>query len=293
VREGETPAQVLVAGQFRYTVEAAARGAELPQFALASPGYGDWVVLIVNAHNWSESNATLAVPDFRVAPLGAPESAVTPDVASASVAQFLGFSPAYDANDRVLFAPGETHQLALVFLVSPDAGQLMLLVGDQALDLGPALASAAGTSSLNAAPREPSLLEGKVVDVLDATTIVVAVGNERVTVRYLGVEGPARNACYAAEATAANANLVLGQTVWLERERKNRFSDDVYARDVWIERDGTRVLAARELAAMGAVVPAPAEPDTRYAGWIAAASAAAQASGQGLWGACGGLAPAS
>ncbi|MER3439269.1 MAG: nuclease, partial [Chloroflexota bacterium] len=57
---------------------------------------------------------------------------------------------------------------------------------------------------------------------------------------------------------------------------------------MWVERDGTRVLVARELAAMGVVVPAPAEPDTRYAGWIAAAGAAAQATGQGVWGACGG-----
>jgi endonuclease YncB( thermonuclease family) len=233
------------------------------------------------------------VPDFRIAPSSAPEGAVPPDVASASVAQFLGFTPAYDASDRVLFAPGEGHRLALVFLVSPDSGPLTLWVGDQALDLSPAFAQPNAIASLDAAPRMPEMIEGKVVDVLDGRTIVVAVGGERVTVRYLGVEVPTGNACYAAEATAAHANLVLGQTVWLERERKNRFSEEIYARDVWLERDGARLLVARELVAMGAAVPAPTEPDTRYAGWIAAAGAAAQATGQGLWGACGGLAPAS
>ncbi len=293
VRQGETPKQTLVSGQFRYTIEAAFRGAELPELALASPGYGEWVVLVVYAENWSAENATLNVPEFRIAPSGAPDAAVPPDVATASVSQFLGFSPAYDANDRILFAPGEGHRLALVFLVSPDSGSLTLWVGDQALDLGPALAQPNAVASLEAAPLIPDMIEGTVVEVLDGRTIKVAVGGERVTVRYLGVEVPTDNACYAAEATAANADLVLGQTVWLERERKNRFSDEVYARDVWLERDGVRVLVARELAAIGAAVPAPAEPDTRYAGWIAAAGAAAQATGQGLWGACGGLAPVS
>ena len=210
-------------------------------------------------------------------------------MATGSVAQFLGFSPAYDADDRVLFAPGEGHWLALVFLISPDIGDLTLWIGNQAIDLAPAIARASDGAKLEEVPRTPELMEGTVVEVLDGRTAVVAIGDERVTIRYLGIEVPTGNACYAAEATAANRDLVVGQTVWLERERRNRFEQGIYGRDVWIERDGARVLVAAELAAAGAAVPAPTEPDTRFAGWIAASSAAAQFEGRGLWGACGGL----
>ncbi len=59
---------------------------------------------------------------------------------------------------------------------------------------------------------------GKVVDIIDGDTIDVRISGEVYRVRYIGVNTPERDDdCYA-EATNANADLVEGQTVTLERD---------------------------------------------------------------------------
>jgi endonuclease YncB( thermonuclease family) len=97
--------------------------------------------------------------------------------------------------------------------------------------------------------------------------------------------------CYAGEATEANRTLVEGEKVWLERQRFNTSGDDALTRDVWVATDaGGKALVAVELVAQGAAVPEIREPDNRFAAWLEAASAEAQANDAGLWGACGGIA---
>ncbi len=279
--------QVVVAGDFRYTIEAAVRGVELPELALPNPGNGEWVVLVVNALNWSDDDAVFEMADFRVAPAGAPDSAVGPDVATDAIASFLGFVPAFKTGDSTLFGPGESHRVALVFLVGPDLSDLTLLVGDSSLDLGVSFAQSAEITNLGNPPKESELLKATVTKVVDGQTIEVDVEGEIAEVVYLGVTVPTGNACYAAEATAANEEIVAGKTVWLEREWRNRASGSGFARDVWVEGSGgTRLLVAAELVARGAATPSPVEPDIRYAGMLSAALGQAKASGRGLWSAC-------
>ncbi|MGH2560506.1 MAG: hypothetical protein ACRDJH_15700 [Thermomicrobiales bacterium] len=279
--EGEIPAPVVASGAFRYTITSARRGAELPDLALpATPGV-EWVVLLMTAQNWGDETATLTMDDFRLS-VTAPNDATVPlDATSGAVAQFLGFVPAYRASDAVLFASGETHQLALVFLVDPAAERLQLLAGETAINLDGALGSG------DTAAAAPELVEGTVVEAVDGNTILVEVDGERGLVRYSGIAAPTGDDCYAAEATEANRTLVEGQTVWLERQRRNTAGDDALTRDVWIATDGGgRRLVAQALVAQGAAVPAIKEPDTRFAAWLETARAMAEANGAGLWGAC-------
>ena len=48
------------------------------------------------------------------------------------------------------------------------------------------------------------------------------------------------------------------------------------------------MLVSAWLASEGAAIPAPADQDVRFAGWIEAAADAAQGNGAGFWAACGG-----
>lgn len=289
---GEVARQVVVAGAFRYTVETAVRGVELPALALPNPGNGEWVVLVVNALNWSNANAQMSMADFRLAPAGAPNAAVALDPATDAIASFLGFVPAYKHGDAVLFAPGESHRLALVFLVGPGLGDLTLLANSSAVDLSSSFAHPTDITQLGAPPKVPELLQGRVTKVLDGGTIEVDVSGETADVVYLGITAPTGNACYAVQATAANSDLVLGKSVWLEREWKNRSGKSTVARDVWLDGpNGTRMLVAAELVARGAATPSPVEPDVRFAGMLAAAATAARNAGLGFWSTCGGPPP--
>jgi endonuclease YncB( thermonuclease family) len=188
-------------------------------------------------------------------------------------------------------APGDGQRIALVYLIRTDTTVLHLTTGDATIDLSSSLGGVATMTDPGAEPESPDLMAVTVVEVLDGQSIMVeAEDGARTRVKYLGVEAPLSGACFASDSKQANAALVEGQTVYLERERKNRAPNSRIARDVWIEdADGNLTLAAAELAASGSVVAAPVEPDVRFAGWISAAEEGAVGDGLGIWGACGGL----
>jgi endonuclease YncB( thermonuclease family) len=116
----------------------------------------------------------------------------------------------------------------------------------------------------------------------------VDVDGEQITVRYLGIDAPTGDACYAAEATAANAGLVEGQTVTLERQSVDTNARGVWVRDVWVTNaDGNQVLVSQALVSQGAATSNVSEPNSRYAGWLNSTEQGAQQNGTGLWGICG------
>ncbi len=119
----------------------------------------------------------------------------------------------------------------------------MLQAGDQQLDLGDILdtAPALGQMRQTAAPEA---IEATVVEVIDGETIAIEKDGVRQTVRYLGVDVPTGDACYAAESTDANRALVEGKTVRIERQ-----ATDVDASNwshVWVGR--RTALRARRIA---------------------------------------------
>ena len=289
--EGELPEQAFTDGAFRFTVEGVIRGATIDEVALTPVSGADWVLIVLYAQNWSEEKASLAIADFQLlsyGDFGVQGSTVEP--ASGVVAETLGFNPALGSADSASFGVDRGFRLALAYLIRPDATVLQLTIGETTIDLGESMGQPIAPADLGPEPDQPDLIAATVTRIVDGEMIYVEVDGARARLRYLGVKAPSGSACYAAESKAANAALVEGKTVYLEREFKNRETGVGLVRDVWIvSKDGGLTLVAAELAAIGAVIANPVEPDVRFGGWIRAAEDGAQFANAGLWGACGGL----
>jgi endonuclease YncB( thermonuclease family) len=205
------------------------------------------------------------------------------DTGTDVIATLAGFDPAWTNMDVIPVEPEASAEALLLYLLPPGSSDdLALIVGQASIDLEPVLALGEAT------PAEvPQLVEATVADVLDGSRIAVDVDGLQETVQYLGFQPPASGACFAAEATAANAELVAGQQVWLERQATDRGADGALLRDVWITgQNGNRALVTARLLEAGAGTPAPAAPDTRYQAWLEASAALARSNGAGLWAAC-------
>jgi endonuclease YncB( thermonuclease family) len=181
-------------------------------------------------------------------------------------------------------------RLALVYLVPPTTTGIELIDDTSGLNIGPSLTIGGDVTNLGSAPKRPDLIEAVVTEVIDGRTIVVETGGFAATIQYLGIVVPTGAECFAADSTLTNSNIVLGQTVYLEREYRNRVTADgeTLARDVWIDNNqGGLVLVAAWMASEGAAVPSPNTEDTRFEGWITAAADAAEANTLGFWATCG------
>lgn len=292
IAEGELPAQAFSGGQFRYTVESASRGDSIDSVALTAVSSGQWVMVMIHAQNWSETAASLSVGNFQLVTYGDfGVAGAVPHEVTGVIATTLGMSPTLGATDATVVAPGEGIRFVAVYLINPGTTVLQLSTGESTIALDPSLGQPIDVFNPGEPPAAPDLIEARVVDIIDGGAVIVKTADgAKARIQYLGVQAPEADACYGPEAAAANEALVLGKTVFLERERKNQAGKGRITRDVWFVKDnGEMTLASAELAALGAVVPQPVEPDIRYVGWIAAAGDAARANGAGLWGACGGL----
>ena len=133
--------------------------------------------------------------------------------------------------------------------------------------------------------------EATVERVIDGDTIVVDAGGARLYVHYLGIDAPEAVALdrpvqfMGPEASQANAQLVSGQTVILERDVSEADGAARLLRDVWVDRDGTLFLVGLELVKAGFARAVPQPPDAKYQALYADAEAQAKAAGLGLWGA--------
>jgi endonuclease YncB( thermonuclease family) len=274
------PAQELVVGSLRLTVTTALRGESLPKYGLP-PGSGEWVLLLADLSNDGDAASSLAMSDFRLLDRST-GNVVNIDTGVDVVAKLAGLDPAWSAADTIEVVPTGSARALLRFLLPQGASDdLSLIVGPLAMDLAPSLAL--GTAERAGAP---TLVQATVAEVLDAARITVNLDGQRTVVQYLGMAAPAAGACFAAEATAANSQLVNGQTVWLERQASDR-AGDALLRDVWVaDPSGNLALVAARLLEAGAGTPTPAPPDTRYQGWLAGSAETAQANSAGLWGAC-------
>jgi len=280
------PAQAVGSGPFRFSIQGAAIGdtiEELPQVSDVG-AYGEWVVLSVYGQNWSDSEQVFDMSEFTLLADG---EEIPLDVGNGWVASQLGFTPAYDNTDAILWAAGEGHRFALTFLVPPGTESLVLQAGDQRINLEPALENAGTLAQESNRMPAPDYIEAEVIDVIDGETIVIEKDGIRQEVRYLGIEAPTGDDCHADEATAANTGLVGGKTVRIERQATDVDARGNWVRDVWVEaEDGRFVLAAEALVSEGAVRADVSRPNTRFAGWLMGAQSAAQEAGEGLWGAC-------
>ena len=222
-------------------------------------GYGEWVVVTMYGENTSGTEQVFDMSQFRVVADGREFQL---DVGNAWVGGLLGFTPAYGNTDAILWASGEGHEFALTFLV-PTGTRIAAACrgrpGDRS-DIDPRQARRQwAVRRPNHAL--PEVVEATVVEVIDAETIVIEQDGITQTVRYLGIDVPTGDDCFATEAAAANAGLVEGQTVRIERQATDLDARGNWVRDVWVPAaDGTYVLVSHALVQAGWPRPPRANP---------------------------------
>ncbi|MBU2535160.1 MAG: thermonuclease family protein [Chloroflexi bacterium] len=96
------------------------------------------------------------------------------------------------------------------------------------------LAARADDKRVLATP-SPQLTEATVVRVIDGDTIEVDIGGRLYKVRYSGIDTPEVGQPGAEEATAFNAQLVSGKTVYLEKDVSETDRYGRLLRYVWTE----------------------------------------------------------
>jgi micrococcal nuclease len=140
-----------------------------------------------------------------------------------------------------------------------------------------------------------------VTSVTDGDTVRVALdGGTEQPLRYIGIDTPESVdpgrpvGCYGTEAAAANAALVAGQTVVLERDVSDSDQYGRLLRHVWLELGSGWLLVNLELVRLGYAAVSTYPPDVKYNEQLLAAQQEAIAAGAGLWGpaACSSAPPA-
>ena len=142
----------------------------------------------------------------------------------------------------------------------------------------------------------------EVVKVTDGDTIDVMIGDQRYTVRYIGIDTPEEfspdrgREWLADEATEANELLVGGRSVRLERDVSDTDRFDRLLRYVWLETASGWQMANRELVRDGLAEAKAYEPDTKWQQLLDDAEAEAREEQLGMWagrpGATSGTSPA-
>jgi endonuclease YncB( thermonuclease family) len=277
----ETPAQEIIVGPLRVAIASAQRAETLPRYGLP-PGSGDWILLMTEITNDGDAAASLPMSDFRLFDRGTGVTANL-DSGMSVIASLAGFDPARGPSDTIALDPGQSTRALLLFLLPPGGSDdLALIVGPEAMDLAPSLAQVDATVAA-----QPELVQATVKRVENGSRITVEIDGAEQAVRYLGIVAPDATACYAAESATANAQLVDGKQVWLEREASDRAADGALLRDVWVAGpDGNRMLVAAQLLETGSSTVNAAPPDTRYQAWLSASQALGRTNGAGLWSAC-------
>ncbi len=124
----------------------------------------------------------------------------------------------------------------------------------------------------------PSLIQGRVIKVIDGDTIEVEIEGTRFPLRYIGVDAEEEGACGRQE-TARNRELVEGQTVDLERDTSEVDAFGRLLRYVWVDGLFVNAQLVREGYARARAYP----PDTRYADLFAQLEEEAREAGRGCW----------
>ena len=133
-----------------------------------------------------------------------------------------------------------------------------------------------------------------VVRVVDGDTLVIDRGQGDERLRYIGIDAPESVKpdtpveFFGKEASAANARLVEGRELLLERDVSDTDRFGRLLRYAWVEdpdRPGSLVMVNLALVASGYAQAVTFPPDVRYTDGLRAAEREAREQGLGLWGA--------
>lgn len=262
------------AEQWRITIVAAVRGDTIPEAELDDRDGRDWVLIVVDVTNWSDSTATLPVRNFRLRMTGEEEPRGLSRGTTERTAELLRLEPR-DAREGVRIVRERTARVVLVFSIEDEDVNPALLFEDRALPLADALATPADLLVLPPIASPPPLTPAKVKDVPDGATLELETGD---AVRLAWLDPPLPEECFGGQSISRLKRLA-GDEVLLEPAGNG---DDY----VWVEqRDGSRVLVNYELIADGFAALLP-DADDPFAAWLADGEQQAKTASAGLWGAC-------
>lgn len=129
---------------------------------------------------------------------------------------------------------------------------------------------------------------GTVTRVIDSDTIEVNIGGVIYDVRYTGIDTPEIHSgveWLGPEASSANAALVAGKQVVLEKDVSETDQYGRLLRYVWVQSGSSWLLVNLELLRMGYATVTTYPPDVKYVDWVfLPAQQEAQAANVGLWG---------
>ena len=167
--------------------------------------------------------------------------------------------------------------------------------GDGPAATGSPRSSSLSTSSPEPIPGAPVAPTGPTEDatlvrVVDGDTIRAIVGGKEYRIRFIGMNTPELNEASAATpepfaelATQANARLLAGGRLVLERDVSETDRYGRLLRDIWVEAGGQWTLVNLALVDEGYARVATYPPDVKYVDALLAAGRAARAAGRGLW----------
>jgi len=166
-----------------------------------------------------------------------------------------------------------------------------ILVGLLALGCRPAATVSPVPASDVSPPTGPTRAteRAQVIRVVDGDTIIVALAGREERLRYIGIDAPesvrpdSPVEPFGPEAAAANAAMVGGREVLLERDVSDRDEFGRLLRYVWLASADGPLLVNFELVVRGYAEPITIPPDVRYAALFRAAARAAREAGRGLW----------
>ena len=168
--------------------------------------------------------------------------------------------------------------------------------GDGPAPTGSPSSSSLSTSSPGPIPGAPVAPTGPTEDatlvrVVDGDTIRAIVGGKEYRIRFIGMNTPELNEASAATpepfaelATQANARLLAGGRLVLERDVSETDRYGRLLRDIWVEAGGQWTLVNLALVDQGYAQVSTFPPDVKYVDALLAAGRAARAAGRGLWG---------
>jgi micrococcal nuclease len=143
------------------------------------------------------------------------------------------------------------------------------------------------TPALGSRPTGPTET-GVVSRVVDGDTIDVSIGGQVVRVRYIGMDTPEVHSgveWLGPEASRANARLVEGRHVTLEKDVSETDRYGRLLRYVWVREDGGWLLVNLELIRLGWAQVTTYPPDVKYVDELyLPAQRAARADDRGMWG---------
>ena len=125
----------------------------------------------------------------------------------------------------------------------------------------------------------PQVTEATVVRVIDGDTIEVDIGGRLYKIRYIGIDTPEIGRPGADEATAFNAQLVSGKTVYLEKDVSETDRYGRLLRYVWTDEGMVNAILVVNGYAQVATYP----PDVKYQQDFLEFQRQAEEAGAGLW----------